>query len=676
MSNGDQASAKAADYLFNQLKKRTIKNDKFNVQRTDGKVNSVPGNIVYCEVVPDLAWDYQIKNDAGRLAIFAKEPNTFVWLSYMLIDHIGSFHALDHNDLPPNFLDFKTKSVRFALAYREPHLPVNNNSELSAILLTNQVDRDWGLWGHHFSKVFRNKIPDHARALVHGKRENEQFCFSADETFQAARSYIMEEYGQGDQKGAYFMIAPNDNHLVCTCAECLRHGNTKTSASGAVGYLLNKLAKEFPKHLFFTVAYQSVLYPPPVALADNVGVFLSTIDLPKKVKLASDDPAVVTFVNLASTWQAQVKHRYVWDYISNFDDYLTPLPLLERVKQQVIYFNSLGVDGAFLNGSGYQYSSFGDVQQYVLAALMIDPHLSVSQLVKQYLDRFYPTCGRLMYGYLMGQEEGMRLKNYDTGVYVPFREIAKSYLDTAEFKKFYVQLEQLSEKANTEEKIKVEKLLVALSYTRLQIVYEDASKWGGLFSKSAAANHALATVDMTLKRLHRYTKYEDLTHYKEADGLLDQYLREWESVKRLGEQHTLSCSLRVEGLSTLQNYSDAYLLHDQMLGFTSDFNQGWFLAGEDIAVNIALEKGKENLNLKMRFLVNERHRMLVPDKVEVFCNNVKCGYVQGNDIQMDGGIGVLNLHIPMQAEPSLQIKVYKHREIKNSVIACDEIVIQ
>ena len=38
---------------------------------------------------------------------------------------------------------------------------------------------------------------------------------------------------------------------------------------------------------------------------------------------------------------------YVWDYMCNFDDYLTPFPVLYLLKERLVFFHDLKINGVF-----------------------------------------------------------------------------------------------------------------------------------------------------------------------------------------------------------------------------------------------------------------------------------------------------------------------------------------
>lgn len=673
ISNGDSESTIAADYFYFHLNKRNLDEDAFVVSRSDQQSLHSTGHKIYLEIVHDLKYDYEIVNQADQLSIFAKDKAISTWLSYMLIDHLSSFHNLEVSDLPPNYIDFTTAQVDIAFAYRDVHLMPNLDQVTSDLLLTHNVDRDWGIWGHNFRNVFANSLPSNSIALVNGKRDEDQFCFSATETIDAVRSYIAGTHGVDNRELLRFMIAPNDNDKVCTCSGCVKLGNTARNATPAVANLINILAKDFPMDYFYTIAYRSTKEAPHTRIAKNAGVFLTTIDLPKSPFLNSQDASVQQFSNLLYTWKQKTDNIYLWDYISNFDEYLVPFPMLLRVKEQLAYFKELGVDGFFMNGSGYDYSPFDDVKTYVLSALMVNPQLSVSKLVDQYHRRFYPITSSILSDYFMLLENKMYEENMDIYIYSSSRHAMNTYLDTTSFQSLYQDLLAIEDKLQGTEKYKIGKLITALNYVQLQSNYSNASIENGFFELENDKMKVSSKVDFFLSRLQKNTDY-DILRYKEEKGDLNVYLKEWDNYRLRANLTNLLRSVQVKGQSSGDYLSEANLLYDNNRGFESDFHQGWFLAGESIIVTCQVDDWKKRkVNLQISFLINERHRMLAPESVEVLSKGKVLGRYSKKDFIQNKESVSLNRVIPYSNESDLEIRIYKNKEIENSVIACDEI---
>lgn len=672
VSNGDKQSAAAADYLFNHLNRKNINKDAFTVLRSDDPNFDIEGVTLYLEVVPDLEYDYEIINRKEQLSLFGKDRATLRWLSYMLIDHLSNFHQLDVADLPPNYLEFNTSKVNFAFHYRDPHLMPNMDQDISGILYTQNVDEDWGLWGHNLRKVFPDGPSLNSLALVSGKRDAEQYCFSSEATLKAIHSFVIDQYGFGqNQDGKWFMISPNDNDKVCTCDTCLAQGNTETDASPAVVNLLNKLALKFPNHHFYTTSYRTTKKAPSIDLLPNTGVLLSTIDLSKAPNLQIEESSVREFTKSLEDWNQRSAKLYLWDYISNFDDYLTPFPVLFRAQSQFKYFKELGVDGLFLNGSGYDYTPFEDVKTYVLSAIMIDLNLSIPDLVKSYFKRFYPKTGTLLSDYYLSLESKAYVNNANISLYTPFDQTMQSYLNVDEFLEFYQKLKKMQKLTIGEERKRIDKLLAALSYVQMQLNYHQGTIDNGFLTVDGGNVKLALQNDENKLQLQKLIK-QGVLNYKEEKGDLRTYLKEWDLLENRKTPINKLKEVKAIGLSTGTVLPNADLLINNLPGFVSDFNQGWFLTGEDVQIQCDNLKD-EVKELNLTFLINRKHRMLAPEEIVVKVDNTVIGCYNTTDYTLKENKATLNKKIVIPENKKLEIIIYKNRELKNSVIACDEI---
>jgi hypothetical protein len=65
--------------------------------------------------------------------------------------------------------------------------------------------------------------------------------------------------------------------------------------------------------------------------------------------------------------------------------------------------------------------------------------------------------------------------------------------------------------------------------------------------------------------------------------------------------------------------------------------------------------------------------MLVPDHVEFFCNGRKVATYTADDFELQSGVAVLEREVELEKNGTVQLRIYKSKDIKKSVIACDEI---
>lgn len=138
-------------------------------------------------------------------------------------------------------------------------------------------------------------------------------------------------------------------------------------------------------------------------------------------------------------WKKVSKNIYIWDYINNFDDYLTPFPILKIAQQRLRFFKQNGASGIFFNGSGYSYSSFDAMRTFVLSALLINPELPVEELVRDYFNQEYPLSKKWLYDYYINLENSVQ-SGKKLGIYAGIAELEQSFLNPEKFIKFYDEM--------------------------------------------------------------------------------------------------------------------------------------------------------------------------------------------------------------------------------------------
>lgn len=390
-----------------------------------------------------------------------------------------------------------------AFEYRALCTPTNANPKEFDLTKTNNVDYDWSLWGHNLWKVVGKEAPDDVYAIIDGHRDKSQFCFSSQRLYTIIDEWIIDQWGS---KGGRFTIMPADNKKVCQCEQCRKIGNTAQSATPAVAALMTKLANKYPEHQFFLTAYHTTKEPPTAKMPKNAGVMLSTMDIPMRF-VFEQSGGYHKFDMMVKAWKKVTPLLYVWEYDRNFDDYLTPYPCLMIMQQRLKYYQKVGITGVFINGSGDDYSTFDDVQSYVLSRLLLDVNADVEALVREFYSKFYPECGQFIADYYLSLEKSLRRTNRVMPYYGTIDETVSAYLDKKEFIDFWVTLDKKSKSVSGEERKLLNNMLTAMAYTRLQLKPSDDER---------------AEMILILKE---YKSVPRLINYKETKGSLEEYLK-------------------------------------------------------------------------------------------------------------------------------------------------------
>lgn len=164
--------------------------------------------------------------------------------------------------------------------------------------------------------------------------------------------------------------------------------------------------------------------------------------------------------------------------------------------------------------------------------------------------------------------------------------------------------------------------------------------------------------------------------YKEADGELKTYLANWERLMKNMPLKNLLMGEKIEVISRMdEEYSDISILTDGVPGFYSDYHQGWFLCStDDLIVRFNTQNVMAGSNLSLRFLVDERHSIFSPVKIEVYKDNVLYKEVFPSSKLRRGSprVEAVNIGVDLSEAESVTLKIYRRQAVKSS-LACDEI---
>lgn len=655
----DAADVKWATYLKSHFQKRATDKDCVIAAKA-ADASQLQVNV---DLDPSMSTDYAVERDDQHITLRARTTEAMLWLQYQFMAAASEQDArFTTDDLPAAVLSCTQDTAgTFAFEYRGIYSPSNTNADLMPILGTHNVDFDWGLWGHNLRKVFTDGIPQEAYALVGGNRDSEQFCFSSEALYKAYENYVIDQYGEGNNDEIVrFAVMPNDNSIVCMCAACRAAGNTAASATPAVTKMVERLARRFPKHQFFTSSYTTTATPPTHRLPDNVGVLVSTLALPLQTKMNGSTAEQRKFETTMKSWKNVSRHIYVWDYMRNFDDYITPYPCMEHIKTRLQYFKKMGVDGVFYNGSGYDYASFDDVQTYVIAQLMLNPDADITQLVSHYYDKAYPETASIYTDYYLSLEQ--KAKQATLNPYSGIGEAVRMYLDADALENFWHKLDGGKGKAVDTERRNINEMLTALAFTRLELLRLQPK------APSAEKKNEL------LSLLSAHTAFKDLNNYRESFGEVDKYIAEW----RTSSPWLINNGNKLRGTSITSTtkldpeYADLSVLTDGKVGFASDYHTGWLLnSSAQLSLTVPQGKLSGNSTLQLTFLQAPQWHIFAPASVEVWQGGKLIGKTM--PVANEGRNSVKVMLSGVKISAPVEIKVNKAERSGRATIAVDEI---
>lgn len=662
-----------ANYLYEHLKNRCTDEDPITLNDSEKDLSHI-----MIEIDPHLKCDFKIECNKSDINLIASNAKNMLWLQYQLIKAIGDEDPrIGVSDLSPAIISLTDTCGTFPFEYQEIYLPANRDPEYSAIIGNNNLDLEWGIWGHNLGKTFHgSNIPEEVYALTNGERNEEQFCFSSKETYSHLESYIIDNFGTGEEKSMRFMIAPNDNNIVCTCTDCLKAGNTTKSATPAVTQLITHLAKRFPNHSFFTTSYLTTQKIPSQKLPPNTGVIISAMELPFR-PVSESNKLYDPFRHILNQWKNITDKIYIWDYINNFDDYLTPFPILKTMQCRLLFFQKNGVKGIFLNGSGDEYSTFEKMNTFILSSLFMQPNLPLDKLMDSYFKQYFPVSGNLLKDFYHTMEKQLSLSGKTLNLYGSIRDAENSYLNIPKFIDTYTKLENTLPKVKGEERKTLNELLIGITFTRLEIARMQSYELYGYADRRGNSLEIKPEIPHLLDRLSSYSSFPNLKYYNEQSYSIKEYIDEWNKYILQAEQPgNLLLGQKLSPLSKLdENYTDLTILTDGTSGLPNNYHLGWLISSQDnLEINLPIKEVQEAHIFRMTFLNDPKHKIYFPLRVEIIKNGNIYKTLSLSPSKQNENMGLVQGEINLKDAQTLSVKVIRPEGDKVQ-IATDEILL-
>lgn len=598
-----------AKYLYEHLKKRANDDEMVAFGVSEKEMWHV-----IIQIDPTAQEGFRISRKGADIKLTASDDRHMLWLQYQLIKKISKEDPrIDGSDLPPALLNLTDTCGTFAFDYQSIYSPAGLNSDYTGVMGLNNFDDSWGIWGHNLRKVLGDNT-DKVYATIHGKTDDSQLCFSSPEMYTQIEDYIVNNFGE--KGNSRFVIAPDDNPYACTCASCTALGNSEKNATPAVTELVLRLAQRFPKHFFFTTSYLSTQQATDKQLPANAGVMVSAIDFPLR-RIDSKDAQEKKFAQQLENWKKVTKNIYIWDYINNFDDYLTPFPILKIAQQRLQFFKKNGASGIFFNGSGYSYSSFDEMRTFVLSALLINPEQAVDDLIRNYFNQEYPVSKKWLSDYYIDLENSAQ-SGKKLGLYAGIRESEGAYLNPEKFIKFYDEMGDFVSDAKGKERKKLHELQTALSFTRLEMGRDHSYDTYGYAKRNGKEIQTVPQARKWVTQLKEHKAFSGMEYYNESANEIDYYIKEWEQYI-LASDIKKDLFLGITPSSTPKtNKNSLKRLTDGTHGLPDNYHCGWIIfPQEECTIDLPVKEINKSGTVYISFLNFPRHRIYAPQQIEV-----------------------------------------------------------
>ncbi len=372
------------------------------------------------------AEEFVIKTFRGHVVISGGPPRGTLYGVYEFLDRFVGCRWFTkdvsrvpkHEALTLGNIDVRRRPT---LEYREPYFREFFDGDLCARNRCNSSASDldtrhggkvkYGTFVHTFETLLpvAEHFAEHPEwySMIDGKRTDDhtQLCLTNPEVLdlviEGVRKWIRDM-----PDATIFSVSQNDWTNPCACENCKAIDESEGGHSGTMLHFVNKVAEaieeESPHIAIDTLAYWYTRKPPKtVRPRPNVIIRLCSIECCFAHPLDSC-PENASFVDDIRQWSKITDRLYVWDYVTNFHNYIMPWPNFNVLGPNVRFFANHSVIGLFEQGN---YSPGGggemaDLRAYVLGRLLWDQNVDEKAVRAEFLDGVYGNAAQHVEEYL------------------------------------------------------------------------------------------------------------------------------------------------------------------------------------------------------------------------------------------------------------------------------------
>ena len=238
-------------------------------------------------------------------------------------------------------------------------------------------------------------------ALRNGKRKPLQLCLSHPDVLEIVSREVFDLLAEKHDAASPLQIlslTQSDNIAFCTCGKCREIDRRHRSHAGTMLTFVNEIARRVKRAGYDNVAIDTFAYrytrTPPVDLIpeDNVIVRLCSIECCFSHPLDDENCRTnAAFMRDFRGWSAICSRIYIWDYCTNFCNYVGPFPNFGVLQRNMQTFAANRVKGVYEEGNYMMTAEgeFGELRAFLLSKLLQDPDMDFDAALRDFTDAYY-----------------------------------------------------------------------------------------------------------------------------------------------------------------------------------------------------------------------------------------------------------------------------------------------
>jgi formylglycine-generating enzyme required for sulfatase activity len=237
-----------------------------------------------------------------------------------------------------------------------------------------------------------------------GERNSRQLCMTNPDVKRIVIERIMNDLRETPE-ARVADFSPNDGGTVCECGPCKKINEAEGTNMGALLIFVNTIAdavkEQYPDVKITTLAYMDTFVPPrTIKPRDNVLFWLAADSHNWRTPLlwVWETPR---FQAALRAWRAIDAKLVIWEYPIDYFDWLSPMPNMPVVTENMRFYAKHGVKGMFIQGT--DNPSYGVdrsfMRAWVWSKQLWDPSLDTRALIRDFNYGYYGRAAKPLQDY-------------------------------------------------------------------------------------------------------------------------------------------------------------------------------------------------------------------------------------------------------------------------------------
>lgn len=451
-------------------------------------------------------------------------------------------------------------------------------------------------------------------ALRNGKRQHTQLCLTNKDVLRLVTDSVavwFERYPEAH----VLSVSQDDNTLNCQCDDCRAIDEEEGSASGTMIRFVNAVAASFPDKTISTLAYQYTRKPSKTKPADNVLITLCSIECDRSAPI---EEKCTDFAEDLIGWKAQTEHIRIWDYTTQFTNFLAPFPNIRTLQPNIKFFRDNHATWVFEQHS-HQPSELFELRSYLTAKLLWNPDLDADEIVTNFTNGYYEEAGVFVKNYIgLIHDEIQKDSTFFLFLYGDPAQAFNSWLNPEMLKQYNAIFDNAESAVENKPEVlnRVNIARLSTDYAMLEMARNGMSPDFQLLENGKVSGD----VSLRINRFKESCKNAGITLMNEMGYTVDEYLALFENTLQMAAMTNVARNKKVTLNTKPKKYAaeNPQALTDGALG-GSNFYANWLgFEGNDLEAVIDLGSEMEIDTISTAFLQVTNHIVFFPENVSYY----------------------------------------------------------